>query len=341
MMRKDSYLFLEKLRHKTFVFVLSVFFVSFGVRGLSAQDVNSIVEVDTNDILIGDHINLSIFLKAGKEDEISWPNYIDTITEGIDIIDKSDLDTTFESDGNIYSQQMTLTIFDSGYYFIPPIRFYYKRPGDTNRYFVESDPIPIVVNTLEVDTSKVIKDIKAPLRAPLTFKEILPWILISLAVIIVIAFVVYYLRRRKQKKPLFQIRPKPKLPPHKKALEALEKLKNEKLWQSGLDKEYQSRLTDIVRLYIEESFNVQAVEMTTGEIMQAMKNVSISDQSKQKLEEILIMADFVKFAKLKPLPLEHDQSYNNSVAFVKETMPKTYENPIAEKAESSEGGSDV
>ncbi len=318
----------------------SLFFIVL-VAGANAQGIRSNVEVDTNEILIGDHINLSIFVSSPPENKLIWPIFNDTITGEIEIIEISKLDTVHNEQENIYAQRMLLTIFDSGYYYIPPIRFYYNRPGDTSLYYFESDPIPITVNTLEVDTSQVIKDIKAPLRVPITFKEVLPWILLGLAVVIVVFFIIYYIRRRKDAKPLFRIKPKPKIPPHKKAFEALEKLKEEKLWQSGKDKAYHTKLTDIVRVYLEERFNIMAVEMTTAEILDSLKTVSVEQRSMEKLDHILIMADFVKFAKLKPLPLEHDQSFNNSMDFVKETMLKTMEKTEIDQTKINDNASEV
>jgi len=324
------------LRQNCSRLMAALFLILFVVTA-NAQGIRSNVEVDTNDILIGDHINLSIFVNSPLKSQIIWPLFEDTLTQDIEILQKSMLDTVGNGEENAYSQRLLLTIFDSGFYYIPPIRFYYNVPGDTNLYYFESDPIPITVNTMEVDTSKVIKDIKAPLEAPITFKEVLPWILGGIAVILIAWLIRYYLRRRKQAKPLFQIKVKPKIPPHKKALEALEKLKEEKLWQSGLEKAYHSKLTDIVRVYLEERFNIMAVEMTSAEIIDSLKTVNLEKQSEDKLNQILILADFVKFAKLKPLPLEHDQSFNSSLEFVKETMLKTTEKAEGNMANSNDG----
>lgn len=304
---------------KILIVTLICFFLS--ARAYS-QEIKRTVEVDTNEILIGDHINLSIFVNSPAENSIFWPQFNDTITRDIEIIEKSLLDTAQDINGNSYSQRLVLTIFDSGFYYIPPIRFYYKRTGDTSLYYFDSDPIPITVNTIAVDTSQVIRDIKAPLRVPYTFRELLPWILGSIALVLIVFFILYYLRRRKQSKPLFQIKPKPKIPPHRQALEALDKLKDEKLWQSGKVKAYHTELTDIIRVYLEGRYKIVAIEMTTAEILDALKVVSLEKQSIEKLDQILVLADFVKFAKLEPLPLEHDLSFNNSVSFVKETMER-------------------
>ena len=312
------------------VLTLIIFF--FSSVTLMSQDIKSFVELDTDDILIGDHIHLRIYVSAPKENKIIWPVFSDTLSKDIEILEKSDIDT-IEQDNTIYTytQRLKLIIFDSGYYYIPPIRFYYNSDSDTALYYFESDPIPLTVSTIHVDTSQDIKDIKDPLTAPLTFMEVLPWILIALAVAVFAYFIYYYLRRRKQEKPLLFIKPKPKIPPHRKALDDLEKLKAEKLWQNGKVKDYHTRLTDIIRIYIEERYSVMAVEMTTNEIIDGLQRTGVGKTAIEKLNHILVLADFVKFAKLQPLPLEHDMSFNNAVDFVKETMQR-----IVDKTNSEE-----
>ena len=210
-----------------------------------------------------------------------------------------------------------------------------------NKKFIIYSELRNIISKCKVTgESKVIKDIKAPLGAPLTFKEMLPWILGGIVVALIIYFIFYYLRRRKQAKPLFQIKSKPKIPPHRKALEAFDKLKNEKLWQNGKVKTYHTELTDIIRVYLEERYNIMAVEMTTDEILEALKKHTIDKKSMEKLDQTLVLADFVKFAKLQPLPLEHDMSLNNSVEFVKDTMHRAMENPNIEQNQDTDGDSE-
>ncbi|MBE9481570.1 MAG: hypothetical protein IMY69_07740, partial [Bacteroidetes bacterium] len=125
-----------------------------------------------------------------------------------------------------------------------------------------------------------------------------------------------------------RLKPKPKIPPHVIALDALEKLRINKLWQSGKIKEYHTEITDIIRVYIHERFGIDAMEMTTDEILASFnkKNDEVDDGLKNKLKQTLMLADLVKFAKEKPLPLENDKSLNNSIDFVKETIRKIENN---------------
>jgi hypothetical protein len=256
---------------------------------------------------------------------VSWPSYQDTLINHIEIIDKTAVDTMTSDERGFKKlfQELLITGFDSGTYRVPPIQFFHGSKDDTVTMVVQTRPFYIRVHTMEVDTSKAIKPIKPPLSAPYTLAEFLPWILLGMGLILIGLLVFYYIKKRRNAEPVFKLRSKPRLPAHVIALNDLEELKKKKLWQDGKVKEYYTLMTDIVRTYIEERFGINAVEMTTEEIMNGLRETDIGDDLKGKLGSTLLLADLVKFAKEKPLPLDNDNSLNNSVIFVKETIPAT------------------
>ncbi|MEZ5199689.1 MAG: hypothetical protein R2764_25900 [Bacteroidales bacterium] len=278
--------------------------------------------LDTNAILVGDQINLELTFSCPADYSVQWPNLNDTIISEIEILSKSKIDTTYSKDNNgmLLRQVLRITSFDSGYYAIPPFRFNWKQSGDQLAHFTETDALLLEVSTIPVDTEKEIMDIKDPIEAPYTFREALPWIIGLLLAISIGYLVFYYLKKRKKSEPVFKAAPKPKLPPHQIALDALDNLRHKKLWQSGLLKDYHTELTDILRDYIEGKFQKHAPEMTTDEIMEVIDRTATNVQAREKLRQTLILADLVKFAKEQPLPLENDGSLNNAIDFVKETI---------------------
>lgn len=300
-----------------------VIFLPSGWWNMQAQEISASAYFDTTEILIGDQINLNLEFTMPLDSRVIWPFHKDTLVQSIEIITQSPVDTMINEAENFVDmfQTVTITSFDSGYYYVPPIKFYYQPIDDTSFTEVSTIPLYLKVNTMEVDTTQAIKAIKPPLRAPVTFREILPWLLLGLAVLLVVIAVIYIIRRRKKKQPLFKIRPKIILPPHVIAMNGLEELKLKKLWQAGKTKDYYTELTDIVRVYIEDRFNVKAVEMTTDEILEGLKNTDVEYESINKLGNTLRLADMVKFAKEKPLPLDNDNAMSNSVDFVKTTKP--------------------
>lgn len=302
---------------------------------LKAQEVSPIARFDTTDILIGDQIDLNIRFSMPLDYRVIWPHYKDTLTRNVEIISMTSVDTIIHESENLVDmlQSITITSFDSGYYYIPPVEFQYQPIDDTGFKVATTIPLYLRVHTMEVDTTQAIKAIKPPLRAPLTFREILPWLLIALAAAVVVFLVIYIIRRRKNKKPLFRIRPKLILPPHVVAMNGLENLKGKKLWQAGKVKDYYTELTDIVRIYIEDRFDVQAVEMTTEEILQGMKDTDTGREAIKRLSHTLILADLVKFAKEQPLALDNENCMRDTIDFVKETRSEREIEEILEKIE--------
>ena len=154
----------------------------------------------------------------------------------------------------------------------------------------------------------------------------LPWILGGLLLIVLVFFLFYFFRKRSKSEPVFTLKPRVVLLPHEAALAELEKLRVQKLWQEGRTKEYHTILTDILRTYIEARFKRNAMESTTSEIIDELTGLpEIPRESLEKLRQILVLADLVKFAKSQPLPAEHESSLVSGVAFVRETIPALHE----------------
>lgn len=281
----------------------------------------AISTIDTSVILIGDQTTLRLQFIAPADYEVFMPRLFDTITSQVEILKHSDLIEELSNNqyDKIYRQSFTITSFDSGFIVIPSFRFNYKVPGDTGIHFTESRGLILQVNSVAVNMEDEFKDIKDPIHAPFTFKEALPYILIFLGVLLVGFLVYYFIKKRKKAEPLIKIPAARKIPAHQAAIEALETLRYKKLWQSGEIKQYHTELTDIIREYLSAKFNIHALEYTTEEIMASLNATASNFQAKEKLQQTLNMADMVKFAKMQPLPLEHDASLNNAIDFVKET----------------------
>jgi len=299
-----------------FFFTISAFIVY--LTGYS-QNVAVTAKLDTNAMLIGDHIGLTISFTGPVETQVLWPFIPDTILDNIQVIGRGKIDTTISPDKQTatYKQFFNLTCFDSGFYNIPSVPFRYRSLPDTNQQMTLTGQMMLAVHTVPVDTTKSIKPIKGPMKIPITFREMIPWILLGLGTIALVLAIIWYLRKRKKNEPIFRLRPKVVLLPHERALQELEKLRVKKLWQGGKVKEYYTELTDILRVYIEGRFIVPALEQTTSEIMDSLKEKhEIQKDSLEKLFRILVTADMVKFAKAKPLPGENEASLESGIDFV-------------------------
>jgi hypothetical protein len=306
---------------RQFLLICILIFLSGGIA--FGQETRAFSRLDTGAMLIGDQVNMTIGVTYPVNSRIGWPVIPDSILSHIKVLNRSAIDSTLSQDKRSVTrkQKFLLTCFDSGFYAIPPVRFSLQQGSDTNRAYVEATPLFLKVNPVQVDTTKAIKPIKGPIRIPLTFREFFPWLLGGIAVLLAVYFIFYYLRKRRKDEPIFQLKPKIRLLPHEYAFSELEKLRARKLWQSGKIKEYHSDLTEIIRNYIEQRFQVMAMEMTSDEILEQFAGKAIiSIPAREALRGVLQLADMVKFAKAQPLPAEHDKSMEKALVFVNETM---------------------
>jgi hypothetical protein len=301
----------------------------------NGQEIKLRTALEHDSIWLGDQIKLLIVVEQEASSKIDFPQLPDSIQK-IEILKKSKIDTSKLEGTRIQLKQSYLvTCFDSGAHYIPP--FYFKLKTGDRIDSIRSNDLTLFVKFPPVDLKRGPADIKKPFAAPVTLKEIAPWLLGIILIAAIVFLIIYAISRRRKNKPLFQRPPKPKLPPHIIALQELDKLKSEQLWQHEKVKDYYTRLTDIVRVYIEDRFEMPAMEQTTHEILTGIKSLQtqIDAGSLTELKEILELADLVKFAKLAPLPNENDLMLSNAYLFVKETtvevvteLPKTLETEV-------------
>lgn len=287
-----------------------------------AQVIQTQASIDRNECLIGDQIKLKLTLSKPKDARIFFPALTDTLSKSIEILNASGIDTVKKENNQIQLQQtLTLTSFDTGQIVIPPLAFLMPRDSSADTIFTDS--LMLMVHPLAVDTTKkTIFDIKPPLTEPFSLKEIMDYILWGLITIVIIAIALYIFLRIKKNKPIIPIPEKPKDPPYVVALRDLEKLKDKKLWQKQLFKQYYSELTDILRLYLEQQFDIPAMESISSELIDYLKQHPFDDELVRNMKSLFTTADFVKFAKAQPLPDENDWHFKNAYTFVEKTKPQ-------------------
>lgn len=309
------------MNKKYFPALLSMLFLLLGT-GLKAQQLPAVhATLDTNAIMIGDQIGLNLKVDVPKGYRVYWPFLQDTLAPHIEMIRAEKTDSVLKNDVIHYNRKIIITSFDSGAFAVPSFVFHVQNTSTGQVDSLTTDEMPLRVFTPMVDTSKAFKVIKGPESVPYTFAELLPWILIVLAVILGIFIIAWYVRNRKKGKPLFARRPKPKLPPYEQAMKQLEELRLGKVWQAGKLKEYYTGITDIMREYFTDRYSFEAWEMTTDEMLDELKDKKINEQAMSKVKSTLELADLVKFAKAQPTAVENDTALNYCVDFVNETRP--------------------
>ena len=300
-----------------------------------AEEHVAVAKLDTTQVQIGDPIHLKITLQTDEKNVVLFPVLSDTMDKKIEFISVSALDTLVDKKNRTktYSRTFTLTIFEPGEYTFPEIPFWVKTTTDNDYAEVLTNAVTVTVGAPEVDLEKDIKDLKSVFKISLsevfleTLKENKLYLLILLGLGLLTLVGIYVYRKWKNKEPLFVFASKPVVPAHVEALENLEILRLKQLWQNSLVKEYYTELTDILRIYIEKGLHINAVEMTSDELIEAVEGSTLENKSEliRLLQNVLPIADLVKFAKLMPLADEHDRCFKGVKEFVELTMPKEEE----------------
>jgi hypothetical protein len=302
--------------YKRLFLILNIFLLTLSA---TAREVVLKTQFDRDSIMIGEQVQWTLKATVDRSIDAFFPQ-IDSISNGrLELLQNKGLDTLQTSADNITLQHTyVITSFDEGIYTIPEIPLLLRhRDGKIDTAYFNA--LNLQVKTVPVDTTTFTPyDVKLPISYPITFMEILPWILLGLAVIALIALAVYIIIRRRQHKPIF-FSPKPKDPPHIAAMRELEKIKAEKLWQNNKVKQYYTRVTDVLRVYMEERYHAQAMEQTSEEILQALAQLPIPELLMPKLREFLSISDLVKFAKYIPETQENESAVTLVTQFVAET----------------------
>lgn len=329
--------------YRPILFLLSAFVAAGGsvasgtAQPLSARrppEVHTRLVPDT--VLIGDQFSLFLDIDKDVAQEIQLPQFEDgKLTPQIEMLGIDRIDTLEQSGRRIRIRvAYRLTGFDEGNYALGGFPVVWSatpdeaKAGKGDTVFAP-EAMRLVVETFEIDTAKQqIFDIKRPLNTPFQWREIKEYLLwgglIAVGLAVVIYLAVKYLRRGRRGAG------RPAVPPHVAAIRALERLHSRKLWQNGKHKEYYSHLADIVRIYIEGRYGIGAMEMTSDQILDAVREVN-DERLREKLRQLFRLADLVKFAKLNPSPEDNEQAYFDAYFYVEETkeLPAPGEAPAA------------
>ncbi len=284
------------------------------------QQVEVTASLDTNRMLIGEQVALNLQVVKPKSVSVFFPVITDTVSKMVEVLKVADIDSVeLQEDLVQLSRSLTITAFDSGFHRIGPMPFIVKKANQqTDTLYTE--PTYLDVYLVEVDTTEAIKPIKGPVGAPYTLRDVLPWLLGGVLLLAVLIGVYTYLKRRKKPEAVVVAKPVPKEPPHVIAFRDLDKLKEAKLWQEGKVKAYHSQLTEIIRTYIEHRFKIPALEQTSDEILSSFRNSGLDKEVPfESLQQMLVMADLVKFAKGTPLAKDNYRVLEEAYDFVKKT----------------------
>lgn len=308
------------MKRRIFFVILNLLFLG-NYQLLIAQQVKVKASIDSTHMLIGDQIKLNLEIEKPSDMEIVFPVVPDTLNKHIEVVKKLPLDTfkIKDKDRIRLTQSYLISSFDSGRQVIPSFTFVMKH--NNMKDSISTEVLNLEVLTMKLDTTKGPVDIKSPYGAPVTLSEVTPYILGTMLIGALLFFLFYYVKWKKKKVPMFVKPEKPKDPAHVIALRELDRIKTQKLWQQEKIKQYYSEVADTVRNYIQDRFDIPAMEQTSAETIMVFKDRKelINNDCLNEIQHILSLADLVKFAKYTPLPDDNNQTLMNAYFFVNQT----------------------
>lgn len=304
--------------------------VLLGLSLSRAANISIKAELDSVDVLMGNinTLHLEVVENKGTQGRLSIFQEIDRAKgyatlcgDSVELRTNYTVDTLELGSGKLQLNfSIPVQTFDSGTYTLPPFVYYSGRDSAlSNTLTFKVYPVNVTAD----DAIAGLANVQGPDGS--RFYDWLPdwlldfwwvWLIIFLAIC---AFL--YGMRNYQRKGIPFIAPKVAPKPWAVALDSLQRLKNRKLWEQGMEKEYFTDLTDILRVYLFERFGINAMEMTSRQIMDKIYESDLKDK-RDYVKQILNVADFVKFAKVRPLPADSIAAYDNAVKFVEETVPQ-------------------
>jgi hypothetical protein len=301
----------------TFRIVLLAVFCLLSQHAMLAQDVQVRADVDAKEFLIGEWIPLRLHVQAPVDAELMFPEKDEDI-EGADFVslDEASVDT-----GDLTQRirrDLTVIVFDTGNVALT-VLLRYRLPDDTTTYIARSNTLTLAIGGVALDTSITFVDIKEVMHVSLTIWDYL----LIIGIIAIALLLAWYLYRKWKNRPLHETvveqPPAPEIPPHVEALASLDRLQRDAPWLHGEHKAAQSRLSEIIRWYIERRYSFPALEQTTGEIMHDIARLGAARGLLGELDATLRRADLAKFARYEPSTIEHEQGVAFGVNFVEST----------------------
>lgn len=302
------------MKRITFLYI----FLITSVLSVTAQ-VQVQSQIDSIQIWIGEqaHVTLDVSMKRGQQLQMPLFKPSEMITPGVEVLESTDADTTELDNGMIRVRKIyTLTSFDEKLYYLPPM----KVRVDNKEYEAKSLALKVMTmpaDTLHPENFFPPKDVQDNPFMWAEWREVGFFLFLAIVLSLLTAYL--YSRLRKGK-PIIKMptRIVKKVLPHQKAMSAIERIKAEHMTTSENQKEYYTRLTDTLRIYLNERFGLNAMEMTSEEIIERLQETG----DKTMIDELRMLfttADLVKFAKYSTLINENDANLVNAITYINQT----------------------
>lgn len=304
-------------------FILSFVAIAASIAATAAPRITA--SVDTAAVEMGNyatlHINVADPSHSGVLVDLPEP-----ATE-MDVFDFVDVkaDTT----PNGYAYTMRLQVWYPGMLTLPPFRY---AVGDDT---ISSDVVAIKILPVEMDSTQTLNPMEGAVNPPRKWWDYIPdwtvWVALGLLLAALIGAGIYVYIMYRRTGTIIIHKPKP-IDPYAEAMAALGRLRTQRLAEAGKEKEYYTALIDILRRYLQQRFAINAMEMSSTQILASLRNNPETRDNQPRIKQILDLADIVKFAKVRPMPDDNIKSFSTVEQFVEQTKPV----PAPEEAEKAD-----
>ncbi len=302
--------------------MIKYFFISFfAIISLAKINAQTTVEaaLDSGKMLIGDQMKLHLTTSdIGATMSLVETTPLDS-TKNVEILSKGVWEQINDKGNRFWRRDITFTVWDSGFYAVPPLRVSYERASQKGVALTSRATFRVNLPA-GADTTQVVAPIKDVVREPFQWQDALPYIFAGLAALAVLIGGIWFFNRgRKKLKP--PVSKKANHPPHILAALKLAELKRSTLLSEGKIKEYHSELSYIIREYLEGRYKTPALESVTGDVMNQVKKLGFSQTQTDHLQELLETSDLAKFAKAIPPDEAHHQMMLYAEQLIEATKP--------------------
>lgn len=318
--------------YRFIVALIAALFTAATMYGVS--DTRLAVQLDSAHLLMGKATTLHLSLTGPRNDNATLVIPQDTFNAKVEVLKILKADTIDHGNGRWeINQDILLQSFDSGDYRLAPV--YYIAGNDTvtsNRLVLRV--MPVMADSLTLNDFADISDVNRKWADYLPDFLVDYWGWLLLLIIVIAGGIAGYIYYSKRKTAPEEKHSAPLLSPYDQAMVDLAAVRSRNLCENGMEKEYYSEITEILRTYLMRRFGINALEMTSTQILKALRDNPDTRLSKKYMDQVLEVADFVKFAKVRPLPADNVKTYDNAVSFVEDTKPVP--EPETNEAEKTE-----
>lgn len=285
-------------------------------------------KVDRSRITVGDVIRYTVTVTADDGIQVDLPQETDEIGD-FEVRSYQATGPAVKDGKSVWTLEYSLSIFSTGEFKLPPFKLTYHTGDETQKSELFSEAIELVVESVKPADAEDILDIKSPVAIPRSWWSLWPWFAIAAGLIVLGVLGFLWYRRRDTSEEAIAVPKKVQLSPHEEAYRALRQLRDAGLLEQQMIKLYYIKISEIIRRYIGRRFQVEAMELTSTEVLARLRGEKLEADAYRLFQEFFSLCDLVKFAKYRPSEAQHGQVMQGATEIVDVT--KKSAEPIEEE----------